>query len=405
VERVAHSPRPDWRAQVEAQGLVWHSHEPDADGSPNAAPPNAAPPGAAQAAGRPYWTEDAHYELTLAEAEAVEAATHELHARCLDAVQHVIDRDRFTELAIPREAVPLICDSWEEDPPSLYGRFDLAYDGRGGPPKLLEYNADTPTSLVEASLVQWEWLQQFEPAADQFNSLHDRLVAAWRSFGPHLGGAPVHFYAVAEPEDAMTVEYLRDTAVQAGLDTRLGTLDQIGLRADGWFVDADDRPIVNCFKLYPWEWLVREDYGPPLLALGTRIRWVEPAWKMVLSNKGILAVLWELFPDHPNLLAASFDPLDRQLVDAHVRKPLLSREGAGVTVSLFGEVLAARDSAGYGAEGYVYQALATLPDYEGRRPVLGSWVVGQEPAGLGIREAPGLITDNRSSFVPHLIRG
>jgi glutathionylspermidine synthase len=76
-----------------------------------------------------------------------------------------------------------------------------------------------------------------------------------------------------------------------------------------------------------------------------------------------------------------------------------------VTVSLFGEVLAARDAAGYGAEGYVYQALATLPDYEGRRPVLGSWVVGQEPAGLGIREAAGLITDNRSSFVPHLIRG
>jgi glutathionylspermidine synthase len=336
---------------------------------------------------------------------AIEAATHELHARCLDAVQHVLDRNRFAELAIPRDAVPLIRASWEEDPPSLYGRFDLAYDGRGGPPKLLEYNADTPTSLVEASVVQWEWLQQVEPAADQFNSLHERLVAAWRSFGPHLGQDPVHFYSVPDPEDAMTVEYLRDTAVQAGLDTRVGTLDQIGLRADGWFVDAEDRPIANCFKLYPWEWLVREDYGPPLIALGTRVRWIEPAWKMVLSNKGILAVLWELFPDHPNLLAASFDPLDRGVSEAHVRKPLLSREGAGVTVSLFGEVLESRDDAGYGAEGYVYQALATLPSFDGRRPVLGAWVVGQEPAGLGIREAEGLITDNRSSFVPHLIRG
>lgn len=403
MRRVAHPPRPDWRAQVEAQGLVWHS-TPSGDGAPE---PGAlgGPSGGGPAAGRPYWTEDAHYELTLAEAEAVEAATYELHARCLDAVQHVIDRGRWDELAIPREAVPLVRASWEAEPPSLYGRFDLAYDGRGGPPKLLEYNADTPTSLVEASVVQWEWLQQFDATCDQFNSLHERLVGAWRSFGPHLASAPVHFYSVDDAEDRMTVEYLRDTAAQAGLDTRLGTIDQVGLRADGWFVDAEDRPIVNCCKLYPWEWLVREDYGPPLLALGLRVRWIEPAWKMVLSNKGILAVLWELFPDHPNLLAASFDALDRRLVDAHVRKPLLSREGAGVTVSMFGEVLAERDAAGYGGEGYVYQALATIPEYDGRRPVLGAWVVGQEPAGLGIRESAGLITDNRSSFVPHLIRG
>jgi glutathionylspermidine synthase len=36
----------------------------------------------------------------------------------------------------------------------LYGRFDLAYRG-DGPPKLLEYNADTPTALFEAAVVQW----------------------------------------------------------------------------------------------------------------------------------------------------------------------------------------------------------------------------------------------------------
>jgi glutathionylspermidine synthase len=73
--------------------------------------------------------------------------------------------------------VPLIREAWAAQPPSLYGRFDLAWSGTG-PPKLLEYNADTPTSLVEAAVAQWYWLEQVHPGGDQFNSLHERLVEA-----------------------------------------------------------------------------------------------------------------------------------------------------------------------------------------------------------------------------------
>jgi glutathionylspermidine synthase len=57
----------------------------------------------------------------------------------------------------------------------------------------------------------------------------------------------------------------------------------------------------------------------------------------------------------------------------------------------------------YGAEGFIYQELCTLPNFSDNYPVIGSWIIGQEAAGIGIREANTLITDNKSRFVPHLI--
>ena len=371
-------PRADWQARVESVGLPHHT---GADGAV-------------------YWDESACYTFSAAEVDELEAATAELHRLCLEAAAHVIERGRWAELAIPPAAVPLVERSWRDDEPTLYGRFDLAYDGRT-PPRLLEYNADTPTALVEAAVAQWYWLQDTEPSGDQFNSLHERLVAAWAGMAPGLRGALppnarplVHFASADDPEDVATTTYLRDTAEQAGVATAQLLVEQIGWDAAAErFVDLDERPITAAFKLYPWEWMAREGFAAHLAA--APVRWVEPAWKMVLSNKGILAVLWELFPDHPNLLPATFD---EWRLEAYARKPLLSREGANVRLVMFGEEVAA-SGGDYGAEGYVYQALAALPRFDGRVPVLGSWVVGGEPAGMGVREGDGLITTNGRRFV------
>jgi len=382
MRRDARAPRADWQARVESVGLPHHTG----------------------ACGAPYWDESACYTFGVDEVDELEAATAELHRLCLAAVEHVVTRGRWAELAIPPAAVPLVERSWRAREPTLYGRFDLAYDART-PPRLLEYNADTPTALVEAAVAQWYWLQDTEPEGDQFNSLHERLVAAWTAMTPRLRdpaapNAPpfVHFASAADAEDEATVTYLRDTAEQAGLATRQLLVDQIGWDAGARrFVDLDDRPITAAFKLYPWEWMAREAFAEHLAA--APVRWVEPAWKMVLSNKGILAVLWELFPDHPNLLPAYFD---EWRLEAYARKPLLSREGANVRLVMFGEEVAA-SGGDYGEEGFVYQALAPLPRVDGRVPVLGSWVVAGEPAGMGVREADGLITTNTSRFVPHRI--
>jgi glutathionylspermidine synthase len=381
VRRERIEARPDWRAKVETLGLLFHT-TPDG------------------AQGAPYWYEEAYYRLTSLEVDTLERATNELHEMCLAAVQHVIDRDRFAEMGIPAAAVPAIKWAWEAEPPSIYGRFDLAYDGVN-PPKMLEYNADTPTALLEAAVVQWHWLQERFPSADQFNSIWEGLVELWQELrrDRHLKGTLVHFAHVDTLEDLMTVTLLRDTAQEAGLVTEGLHMKDIGWDDQGkFFVDLQDRRIWTLFKLYPWEWLLAEPYANQLLASYSETQWIEPIWKTVLSNKAILAMLWEMYPDHPNLLPAYLGG-SRDLKD-YVRKPLLSREGANLLIKQGGTLT--RTDGDYGAEGYVFQQFFPLPEMDGCRPVIGSWVIDGNARGIGIRESDGLVTDNFSRFVPHL---
>ena len=165
------------------------------------------------------------------------------------------------------------------------------------------------------------------------------------------------------------------------------------------FVDLALRPVTHGFKLYPWEWLWVEEFGVHLAH--DSVQWIEPPWKMLLSNKGLLPVLWELFPGHPNLLPA-YDTA-AALPERHVRKPKLSREGANVTW-VEGGTAVEETGGDYGHEGFVYQAVAELPEFDGHHPVCGVWIVDHEPAGLGIREDTRRITGNLSRFVPHFFR-
>jgi glutathionylspermidine synthase len=365
-------PRVDWPRKVEELGFDFHTFD-----------------------GEVYWDERACYRFDAAEIDKLEDATAELHARALEAVARVVEKRDFARFAIPEAFHDLVARSWSAREPSLYGRMDLSWDG-SGEPKLLEYNADTPTALLEASVIQWYWLQDVNAKADQFNSIHEKLIERWNAM---RGALPVtgRVYFTADldsPEDRGTLDYLRDTATQAGLDAPAIAIGDIGW--DGArFVDLADRAIMALFKLYPWEWMVREEFGGHL-ARG-QLAAIEPAWKMLLSNKAILPVLWEMFPGHPNLLPASFEP-GRFSTD-FVKKPILSREGANVSITTGGRTI---DSPGdYGEEGFIWQAYHQLPSFDGNYTVIGSWVVGDAPAGIGIREDDSPITRNSSRFVPH----
>ncbi|EMF54777.1 MULTISPECIES: glutathionylspermidine synthase family protein [Streptomyces] len=393
MERRTIEPRPGWQETVEEQGLIY--------------PLTRYPDGSL----RPYWDESAYYVFSLPEVEALEEVVEELHTMCLAAAAHIVEHDRFAELGItdPRLA-GLVAEAWRRraELPSVYGRFDLRHDGTG-PAKLLEYNADTPTSLVEAAGPQWFWMEERFPGADQWNSLHERLVAAWKKQSSLLPpGSPLYFAHSAGDElgeDLMTVAYLKETAEQAGLDTDWISMEDIGWdRLADRFVDKKLRFIRSIFKLYPWEWLTTDRFAPHVLATldngggtGTTM-WIEPAWKMLLSNKALLAVLWELYPGHPNLLPAYLDgPRELATTTGYVAKPLLGREGAGVTVHEAGTASA------LSTEACCYQELAPLPAFDGNHVVLGAWVVEDESAGLGIRESSGLVTDEYARFLPHVI--
>ena len=183
--------------------------------------------------------------------------------------------------------------------------------------------------------------------------------------------------------------------MQAGLAGKPIAVPQIGWNGKR-FTDPDEMPIQVLSKLYPWEWMVREAFGQHVLTDTTAF--IEPAWKMILSNKMLLPLLWEGFPGHANLLPA-FDSEHPDLGGTFVKKPIFGREGHNVTVVGPGVF----DTAGgdYGGEGFVWQAYQPLPVFDGNHALVGSWVIEGKPAGIGMREDERRITHNNSRFVPH----
>ena len=385
MRRLTLEPRADWRAKADAIGFVYHD-----------------------TSGAAYWDESAAYAFSLREVEEdIEPVAAELHAMCLALVDEAArDASLLTRLAIPAAQHDLVAQSWRTRQPSLYGRFDLAYDGQS-PAKLYEYNADTPTSVFECATFQWLWLEELiaggtlPAGSDQFNSLFDKLRARFAAIFPN--GGFVHFAADARAiEDRQTVRFFEDLATQAGIETKFVAMRDIGLNAAGRFVDAENFELQAAFKLYPWEIMFREPYAANLADAG--VQWIEPPWKAILSNKGLLPLLWARHAGHPNLLPAFFDddPAAATLGADYVRKPLFSREGANVEVVHNGIAATATDE-GYGAEGFVRQAFHSAPMFDGRHAVTGAWIVGDQPAGIGIREDDTLVTRNLARFVPHFI--
>ncbi|MCE3075294.1 glutathionylspermidine synthase family protein [Chryseobacterium gwangjuense] len=374
MERITSGFRKNWEHKLENLGFGYHSLE------------------------GLYWDESHYYQFSSEEINTIENATAELWQMCLEAVDYIIEKNLWYRFNIPEWFKNYIITSWEEDHPSIYGRFDFGFDGKNL--KLLEFNADTPTSLYEASVVQWYWLQEMYPYKDQFNSIHEKLVDYWKYLKNYMNPHYIYFASLTNIEDATNVEYLRDCATQAGFDTEFIAIQDIGWAEDiEEFISGDKTIMEYIFKLYPYEWILDDGFGEKLVKNNFRSQWIEPAWKLLLSSKAILPILWEMYPNHPYLLESYFEP--KHLKD-FVKKPIYSREGANVT--LFKNNIPLEQNNGvYGKEGYIYQQLFDLPNFNGNYPIIGSWVIGQESAGIGIRESVNLITNNQSRFIPHLI--
>lgn len=369
--RLSCTPRPNFKAKVEELGLVWHSLDTE------------------------YWHESAYYTFSSREVEMLERATEELHQMYIAAADYAIQNNMLTShFDIPEQFVPAVVDAWNNEPPALnFGRFDLGFDGVN-PPKLFEYNCDTPTSLLEAAVIQWQWKEETHPFSDQFNSIHEKMVAAYRK----LPMKEIMFASVLDNlgEDAVTLAYHMDLATEAGKTAYRTHMEDIGVDENGQFVDLEDENIDTLFKLYPWEWLVNEQFAENILTSDTV--YLEPIWKMIWSNKAILPILWKLYPNHQYLLESSFEPLNGD----YVVKPTLAREGANVTIHRGSETITSEGD--YGDGRMIYQRLYNLPQFDGRYPVIGSWCVDGYAAGIGIRDG-GLITNNQTMFTPHIISG
>ena len=398
MKRINITPRQNWSTQIEALGFDFYHIN-----------------------GIPYWHESAYYEFSAAEIDEFEAAANAVHQLCLRAVERIISERLYPLLGIDIDVGKLIAKSWEKREPAIYGRFDFLYDG-SGPPKLLEYNADTPSSLFEASIVQWQWREQVFPNADQFNSIEESLTERWRSMligqwvddgrGNNIADQLYVTTAAPHPEDEHTVQYMGSIAEKAGFKVEFIPIQEIGWNGRD-FTTRAEVAMRQIFKLYPWEWLMADPFGENIAAqmrgeTGTTSTWLEPIWKMLLSNKGILPILWEMFPEHENLLPAYRDPSAFGNA-AYVAKPNLGREGSNITIyDATGKVIQKTEGS-YGNDGplpghgtYVYQGLGESAAFDGIRPNLGVWMANDRACGMGIREDDTLVVANGSRFVPHI---
>ena len=379
--------RPNWQTKADEFGFKFHTMY-----------------------GEQYWDESAYYQFTLQQIEQdIEAPTEDIHQMCLAVVDKVIQDDQLMKrFCIPEHKWDFIRDSRMNGDPSLYSRLDFAYSGKG-PAKLYENNADTPTSVYETGFWQWLWLQDnvdsrlLNKRSDQFNSLQEKLVNRFSDIQFLTPDRVLHFACCKDTEeDRGTVQYLEDCANAASIATKFVYVEDIGRDADGNFTDLDDQVINWMFKLYPWEFMFEEEFGTYLGK--NNIRWLEPPWKSILSNKALLPMLWKMFPNHPNLLPSFFED-ELHLAKDHtslVKKPIFSREGANISIINNQSEIVTSDGP-YGSEGFIYQATHMLPKFEQNHTLIGSWLVDDQAAGISLREDSGPITQDMSRFLPHII--
>jgi len=372
MRRIAVCARADWKARVEQQGLLWHSDD-----------------------GHETWNEHAAYLLSPAEAQKLCQAARELAKIYDHAAEHIVKNNLWSLIGLQSPEAELLASSWERGEWSLHGRFDFLFDAQGSP-KLLEYNAETALSLVETAVIQKRWLFEVMPKHEQFNKLEESLVEAWRESGfkhVHCAWRPRH----AEVEG--TVCYMGQLMRSVGIQATMMAMHRMGWswRASK-FVDQEGTPITHCFKLYPWEWMLREPFANRVEASGCSF--IEPPWRLLLASKGILCVLSELFADHPSVVPCRTSP--EHLGSAYVSKPLFGHEGHNVAVH-HGGAIAETLSGEYGDEPKVYQAFVESPRCDGFLPQFGVWMVRDQPVAICVRETRGSIISAKSAFVPHAL--
>ena len=360
---------------------------------------------------KPYWQEGVCYGLSETQVDKILDATQELHDMSLEMVSTIVKSGDYPDyFSLTDNCKALIEQSWNRGDKSFYGRFDLVFDGKDEI-KMLEYNGDTPVSILECSVAQWDYIQQAEgipePLRIQYNMLDERMIETWKErYEPNT---LIHFAASGgfRHEDWGNLTYIMDTALRAGMRVKEIKMQDVGLTDTGVFVDLEDQHIQNCFKLYPWEWMMDEQFGASIH--GSETQWLEPAWKMLLSNKAMLVKLWALYKGHP-LLLESYAHESLVPDGKWAKKAIHGREGSNIFTfeKQGGEIILDALAQGshlvpeYDKWGYMYQKWHKLPVYDGYRPIIGSWVIGDAACGMSIREDKNLVTGNDAFFASHI---
>ena len=353
--------------------------------------------------------------ITQDEAEAFYEATNELYDMYVAAAEYVINNDLFHELGIPFNLVDIIKASWENDVHwHLYGRFDLAGGVDGKPIKLIEFNADTPTSLFETAIIQWAMLKfnNLDEAA-QFNDVYEALVENFKRlitleedtsrFDEYYEGWKILFSSIAgSSEDENTTRLLEAAARDAGFECDFAFASEVSFDDEnGIFWNGQNWEY--WFKLIPWEMIAIDESDLALIIKNIiknqKAIILNPAYTLLFQSKGIMKILWDLYPNHPLLLESSFEPLNGK---KQVKKPFLAREGANVSIINSDGSIEIQNDGEYANGKFLYQEFADFAKDENGNSYQAGMFFAFEGCALGFRKGKDII-DNYSKFVGHII--
>ncbi len=378
--------------QLEELGFTWHT---DSDNS--------------------RYISDSLVQISEDEAQAYYNAVNELYDMYVEAAEYVIENNLFFELGIPFNLVDAIKKSWENDVHwHIYGRFDLAGGIDGKAIKLLEFNADTPTSLFETALLQWALLKENGMDENkQFNNVYEAIQENFKRvitlfddtelFDERYEGWKILFSSIyGNDEEEATTRLLQQIATDAGFNTGFEYLENVKFDEDGIF-DRDDNQYEYWFKLYPWEDIAVDE--PELATMLTNIMQnqsaiiLNPAYTLLFQSKGMLKILYDLFPDSPYLLKTSFEPLEGV---KHVEKSVFGREGANIKIFSADKELLNHQDGPYGNYKKVYQEYVELNMDESGAKYQAGVFFAYEACGLSFRKGEEIM-NNMSKFVGHYI--
>lgn len=353
--------------------------------------------------------------ITQDEAEAFYEATNELYDMYVAAAEYVINNDLFHELGIPFNLVDIIKSSWENDVHwHLYGRFDLAGGIDGKPIKLIEFNADTPTSLFETAIIQWAMLKFNNlNEASQFNDVYEALVENFKrlitleedtsAFDEYYEGWKILFSSIAgSSEDENTTRLLEAAARDAGFECDFAFASEVSFDDEnGIFWNGQNWEY--WFKLIPWEMIAIDESDLALIIKNIiknqKAIILNPAYTLLFQSKGIMKILWDLYPNHPLLLESSFEPLKGK---KQVKKPFLAREGANVSIINSDGSIEIQNDGEYANGKFLYQEFADFAKDENGDSYQAGMFFAFEGCALGFRKGKDII-DNYSKFVGHII--
>ena len=366
---------------------------------------------------------------------------YQLMTRLASILQRADDQV-LLDIGIPPAALPYCHIIMPEMPAVMCGRFEFAMTTEG--PKLLEFNAETPTFVVELFHINGQVCTDFglvDPnvqCKDQLmQAIHSSINAGIAWVGPHPErSSSVVFSAYADrQEERGTTEFYRHLLEREGslpYRTSFCGLNELRVTHYG-LLTAQGEPVDVLYKLYPTEHLIEDEApdGTPVglalmeLVRKRRLAVINPPVAFLLQNKGLLALLWAMHLAQSELFIPEEHTWIEQYVlptylDAHdaygqpiftepyVVKPVYGREGASITIRSGHDVIEHSEQNLYDGQTMIHQLYTALPTTSIQTEdgpsevslVHNCFVVGGVPSAIGVRACRKLIFDDNSYFLP-----